>query len=408
MDFEFSEEEELLRATVKEFCQKYVTPKWQEVDEKKEIPPELIKRIADQGLFGIPVKEEYGGQGGTMTMSAVAMEEIAYADPAMAIPVYTLLSNGWPFMLQLYGTEEAKGEILPLVTRGEAFYGIASTEPQGGSDVAGITTMAVKKDGVWRITGEKAYISGIREVSELPWGGGWFLIARTGPAERGHRALTAFSLLGRRGGKVAEGFEPEVYEEIGRHGISTGGFKLSEAAVEDKYRIGDENRGFYYVMEGFNLARILLSAACIGSARWALDQALEWFRQRKLFGRYISSFQGVGFRFAELYTELESAKYHVYKAAWLADKVYREGHSTYRPSDLNIPAAMAKMKAPEVAVKIAEEVLKWYGAYGYTKECPVFRGWLGTFSYLIGAEGTQNIMRYIVARDVIGSEYVRG
>ncbi|MFQ6076601.1 MAG: acyl-CoA dehydrogenase family protein [Candidatus Bathyarchaeia archaeon] len=407
MDFEFSEEEKLFRTIVREFCQKHVAPEWLEIDEKKEIPPELIRRIADQGLFGIPVKEEYGGQGGTLTMSAIAVEEIAYADPAMAIPVYTLLSNGWPFMLQLYGTEEAKGEILPLVTKGEAFYGIATTEPQGGSDVAGMRMTATKTGGEWRISGEKAYISGVREVLELPWGGGWFLVARTGPVERGHRALTAFSLLGRKDGKVADGFEPEVYEEIGRHGISTGGFRLSEVAVEDKYRMGDEDRGFYYVMEGFNIARIVVAAACLGSARWALDHALEWFRERKLFGRYISSFQGVSFRFAELYTELEAARFHVYKSAWLADKVYMEKDSTCRPIDLNVPIAMAKMRAPEVAVEIFEETLKWYGAYGYTKECPAYRGWLGTFSYVIGAEGAQNIMRYIIARDVIGSEYVR-
>lgn len=407
MEFEFSEDEQLFRTIVREFCQKELGPRWIEIDEEKRIPPGLIKRIADQGLFGIALNEEYGGQGGTLTMAAIALEEIAYADPAMAIPVYTLLCNGWPFVLQLYGTEEAKGEILPLVTRGDAFYGIATTEPQGGSDVAGIKTTAARRGGEWRISGEKAYISGVREVMELPWGGGWFLVARTGPAEKGHRALTAFSLLGRTDGRVAEGFEAEVYEEIGRHGISTGGYKLTEVAVEDKHRIGDEDRGFYYVMEGFNLARILLSAACVGAARWALDQAIEWFRQRRLFGRYISSFQGVSFRFAELYTELEGAKHHVYKAAWLADKVYGGGQTTYRPVDLNVPAAMAKMKAPEVAVKISEEALKWYGAYGYTKECPVFRSWLGTFSYMIGAEGAQNIMRYIVARDVIGSEYVR-
>lgn len=340
-------------------------------------------------------------------MATIAIEEIAYADPAVAIAVYALLNNGWPFALELFGREEVKEEILPRVAKGEAFFGIATTEPQGGSDIAGIKTTAVKRDGKWVFNGEKTYISGVGEVGSLPWGGGWFLVARTGPAEQGHRTLSAFAFLARKGGKPIEGYQPTIYEEIGRGGLTTGGFILNNAEIDGVYLIGEENKGFYYVMEGFNLARILVAAACIGAARWAVDQAISWFRQRKLFGRYVSSFQGVSFRFAELYTELEAAKYFVYKAAWMADKIYVHKDPTLKPKDLNVPVAMAKMKGPEVAVRIFEEVLKWYGAYGYTKECPIYRGWIGTFSYVIGAEGAQNVMRYIVARDVIGSEYVR-
>jgi len=131
-------------------------------------------------------------------------------------------------------------------------------------------------------------------------------------------------------------------------------------------------------------------------------------RNRKLFGgRRISSFQGIQFKLAELYAELEAARLFTYRAAWLADKIYIEKAEGYKPLDLNIPVALAKMKAPETATRIYEEVLKWYGAYGYTKESNVYRGWIGTFSYTIGAEGSQNIMRIIIARDVIGKEYVR-
>ena len=160
-------------------------------------------------------------------------------------------------------------------------------------------------------------------------------------------------------------------------------------------------------MQGFNLARILVAAACVGSARWALDQAVNYFREKKIFGRYLSSFQGINFKFAELYAELEMVRLMVYKAAWLADKIYKEKDPSLKPKDLNIPVAIVKMKAPELTTRIYEEVLKWYGAYGYTKEANIYRGWLGTFSYTIGAEGAQNIMRYIIARDVIGKEYVK-
>ncbi|RLG62491.1 acyl-CoA dehydrogenase [Candidatus Geothermarchaeota archaeon] len=409
MNFEFSEEEEMFRDSVREFSERYIQPKWVEVDESNKIPYDLIKKMADQGLFGIPISEEYGGMGGTYVMTAIAVEEVAYYDPAVAIAVYLLLNNGWPYALELFGSEEAKSEILPKVVSGEAFFGIASTEPQGGSDVAGIKTFAEKKDGVWILNGEKSYISGVREVTELPMGGGWFLVAKTGSLEWGHRNITAFAVLPKWNGKLKDGFKPTIYEEIGRGGLSTGGFILENFEVEDKYVIGELNKGFYHVMEGFNLARILVAAACVGSARWALDTAMEWLRNRKLFqDRRLSSFQGIQFKLAELYADLEAARLFTYKAAWLADKIYKEKAEGYNPKDLNIPVALAKMKAPETATRIYEEVLKWHGAYGYTKESNVYRGWIGTFSYTIGAEGAQNIMRIIIARDLLGREYVRG
>ncbi len=408
MNFEFSEDEIRFREAVAEFAKRYIEPVWVKVDEENKIPYELIKRMADQGLFAIPISEEYGGMGGTFVMATIAVEEIAYYDPAVAIAVYALLNNGWPLALEIHGSEEAKSEILPKVASGEAFFGIASTEPHGGSDVAGIKTFAQKKDNVWVLNGEKAYISGVREVTELPWGGGWFLVAKTGSLEWGHRNITAFAVLPKQNGKLKDGFKPTIYEEIGRGGLSSGGFILENFEVEDKYRIGEENKGFYYVLEGFNIARTLVAAACVGSARWALDQASEWIKNRKLFGRRLSSFQGIYFRFAELYAELEAARLFTYRAAWMIDKVYIEKDSHYKPKDLNIPVALAKMKGPEVATRIYEEVLKWFGAYGYTKESNIWRGWLGTFSYTIGAEGAQNIMRIIIARDILGSEYIRG
>lgn len=408
MDFKFSEDEERFRESVKEFGERYIAPKWIEIDEKAEISIDLIKKMGEQELFAIPVKGEYGGADGNITLAAIAAEEVAYYDPSVALAVFTLLVNGWPLALQEFGSEEAKQEILPKVASGDAFYGIATTEPTGGSDIAATRTTAKQNGGKWIVNGEKAYISGVDEVLRLPSGGGWFFIARTGTPQQGHRTLTAFSLLGRWNGQKSEGFDPSIYEEIGRHGISTGSFKLSEFEVDDKYRMGEINRGFYLVMQGFNVARILVSAATLGTSRWALDQAAKWFKERKLFGRYVSSFQGVNFKFAELYAELELARLAVYKAAWMADKIYIEHDPKYKPQDLNLPVSIAKMKGPETATRIYEEVLKWHGAYGYVKESNIFRGWLGAFSYVIGAEGAQNIMRYIIAREVLGSKYVRG
>jgi acyl-CoA dehydrogenase len=406
----FSEEEKLFRETVREFCQKHIAPKWVEIDEAADkepmnIPIDTIKKMGEQGLFCIPCSEEYGGQGGTYTMATIAIEEIAYADPSVALAVYALLNTGWPFALELFGKEEVCQEIIPEVAKGDAFFGIASTEPQGGSDVAGLRTTAVKKGDVYVFNGEKAYISGVGEVQKLAWGGGWFTLARTG--EPGHRGLSAFALLARKNGELKPGWNPTLYEDIGRHGLTTGGFILEDFELEKDYLIGEENKGFYYVMESFNLARIVVAAATIGAARWLLEQAVQWFKDRKLFGgKSIASFQGVSFKFAELYARWEAAKYFVYRASRLADKIYIEKDPAFKPKDLNVPVALAKNYGPETCVDLAEEVMKWYGAYAYTKEAPIFRAWLGPFSYVIGAEGAQNIMKYIIARDIIGREYV--
>lgn len=405
MDFKFSEEEKIFRESVREFCQNNIAPMWVEMDEKRELPLDLYKRMAAQGLFGIPVKPEYGGSGGTLTMACIALEEIAYAEPSVAIPVYTLLQNGWPYALQLFGSEEAKQEILPKVCDGTGFYSIATTETQGGSDLAGIKMAAAKHGDKWILNGEKVYISGVEEVQKLDWGGGWFTLVRTGGS--GAQGLTVISVLAKRDGKIAEGFEPSMFEEIGRGGLTTGGFKLTDFEVEDKYRVGEVNKGMSISLQCFNLARIVVAAACLGSARWALDQGIDYIKQRKLFGRMISSFQGISFREADLYMKLEAAKLFVYKAAWLADRIYLYNDPDFSVYDLNVPATIAKYWVPDTCAEIYQEVLKWFGAYGYTKECPLYRGWLGTWSYNIGAEGAMNVLKYIIARDTIGKEYIK-
>ncbi len=409
MDFSLTPDEKLFRDAVREYLAETLGKVWRRADEEHRIPGEIIKGLGEQGLYAIAVPEEYGGQSGSFTLAAIALEEIGYADPALATAVYTLLNNAWPYVLYLYGTEEAKQEILPMVAKGQGFFGIASTEPQGGSDVAGLRTRAEKVGGKYRIYGEKTFISGVREVMEQVELGGWFLIARTGTLEERHRGLSAFAFIGNRGGEKPGGLEYSILPTIGRHGISTGTLTFNGVELDPKYLIGAEGRGFYVAMEGFNLARILVSAASIGSARWALEQAVEWARQRRMFGdRPIASFQGVSFPLAEAHVAIESARMLVYKAAWLADKIYVEKDPAYKPRDLGMASASAKIAAVEAAFKTYETAMKTFGALAYTKEIDVFRGLLGVISYLAGAEGAQNIMRYIVARELLGKEYVKG
>ncbi|MCE4618978.1 MAG: acyl-CoA/acyl-ACP dehydrogenase [Desulfurococcales archaeon] len=409
MHFEFSEDQKIFREAVREFLAKELQPLWDKIDEEHWIPTELIHKMGEQGLFAIPVPEEYGGQGGDFTSAAIAVEEIAYHDPSVAVAVFTLLNNAWPYILYLYGNEEVKSEILPLVGRGRGFFGIASTEPHGGSDVAGTRTRAVKKGDSYVVNGEKIFISGVREAMKQLELGSWYLITRTGPDEAKHKGISAFAFIGNKNGEVPEGFEYSILNTIGRHGISTGMLTFKDVEVPGKYLIGEENRGFYYAMEGFTLARILVAAANIGASRWALERMVEWARGRELFGgRPISSFQGVSFPIAEIAMELEAARLLVYEAAWMADRIYIKKEPGLKPKDLSFYSASAKLKAVKTGFKAFETLMVTYGANSYVKETNVARGFLGVLSYLVGAEGAQNIMRYIIAREVIGREYIKG
>ena len=409
VNFEFSEDQKLFQESVREFLQKHLQPAWVDIDENHKIPTGLIYSMGEQGFFAIPVPEEYGGQGGDFVSAAIAVEEIAYHDPSVAVAVYTLLNNAWPFILYLYGTEEAKQLILPEVGRGRAFFGIASTEPHGGSDVAGTRTKAEKRGNVYVANGEKIFISGVREVMEQLDLGGWYLIARTGTMEQRHRGISGFALLGKKRGQKTPGIEYSILNTIGRHGISTGMLNLRDVEIPASMLVGQENKGFYYAMEGFTLARILVAAANIGAARWGLEQAIEWSRNRTMYEdeRPITRFQGVSFRIAEAAMEIEAARLLVYKAAWMADRIYIKKEPGLKPKDLNFYSASSKLKAVQTSFKTLSLAMELFGAASYVKETNIARSFIGALSYYVGAEGAQNIMRYIIAREVIGRKYVK-
>ena len=405
MDFELSPEQRLLRDKVSELCKRYIEPKWIEIDEKGEIGREIIERMAEAGLMGMTLSEDYGGQDGSFLEASIAAEELAYHSPSLALAVMYLLQCSWPYMLQLYGSEEAKAEILPRVARGEAAVGIASTEAHGGSDVSAVKVTAKKIDErTWSISGEKAMVSLPSIIERMPWGGGWFLIARTGDPALKHRTITDFLLLMKKDGVRVNGISYRPWTEFARKGLDTSVLTIDNVEVEDKYRIGPVNSGFKIAMEGFNLARTTIGSVCVGCARWLMDRAVEWVRTRVVFGKPIAAYQGVSFKLAEFATELEAAKLLSYRAAMAADKYYRE-----KAGSLNEVArlgAMAKLKCAKLAVDLGEEVMKIYGGAAYYKETPIFRAWLAAFSYVIGAEGAENILKLIVAREVIGREYV--
>ncbi|MFQ5998035.1 MAG: acyl-CoA dehydrogenase family protein [Candidatus Bathyarchaeia archaeon] len=403
MDFSLSEEEKTVRKSVSEFCETALTPHWIEMDEKGELPVSLISQMAEQGLVGSTVSTDYGGAGSSLLSAAIAAEQIAYSDPSLGSAVYVLLHNAWPYLLQKYGTQEAKEEILPRITAGEAVMGIWSTEAQGGSDVAGIRTLtAERKNKTWILNGEKSMVSFPDLIEKMPWGGGAFLIARTGDVEQRHKTITTFAFMARRGGGLAPGFEWTVLEEIGRHSVKTGPVRLKSVNVDQKYVIGKPNEGFRIAMEGFNLARCLIGVATIGAAKWVLDQGVNWIKERKVRGRPLSNYQGVSFPLADLHANLEAARLVCYNAAQLGDR-YIRGDSNVSLQDVALASASAKLTAPQVALEVCQEVMKWFGGAAYFKDVPAFRVWRSIMSYVVGAEGTQNVMRQIISRNLLDS-----
>lgn len=396
-NFSFTEEQKLFRETIREFCEKNLTARSREIDENRKIPDEIIKGMAQLGLLGMTVSPEYGGSGADFTLATIATEELARSDNSVATAVLFLVEAAWAYILDKYGTEKAKEEVLPKVTKGETFIGIGSTEPDVGSDIAALKMRAKKEGNAYVLNGEKAYISGVKEAQRL--NGGYVTIAKTAP-ELGHKGVTLFYVPINTPGITLTA----VLENMGRMGISTGGFNAENAKIPEHYVIGEVNRGFYTAMEGFTHARVLVAAACIGSAQRAIEVGMDYIKQRKAFGRPIGKFEGIQFPLADAYTKLEAARLLVYKAAWMLDEFYEKGHFTHH--DVNKAVAPAKLFAGTAVFEIYKEVMLWHGAFGYTKECPLERGLRGVMSYIIGAEGSQNIMRIILGRELLGVDFI--
>jgi acyl-CoA dehydrogenase len=400
MDFSWTEEQKLWRDAVRDFAQTEIAPRVREIDTTERIPMEIIRGMAEMGLLAPLVGEEYGGAGADWTMAAIAAEELGRADISLAIPVLYLVEAAWGFVFDRYGHPELKEEYLPRVTQGEAFLGIATTEPGGGSDILGACrTRAVRHAEEWLLNGEKSFISGVRE--SLTWGGIHLMLARTDPdLAAGHRAFSFFALPL----KGTPGISPTYFQDMGRMGISTGGFALEDVRLPAKHQVGDLNRGFYHAMEGFSAARTLIGATCVGAAEAVMRLGMDHICERQAFGRPLASFEGIQFPLADLYAEWQSVRLLTYQAAWTMDQKY--SHSAASHQDIALAAAMAKLRAPVVGFRLMNEVADWFGAMAYTKECPVEMGIRAIRSYSIGAEGTTNIMRMIIARELLGREFL--
>jgi acyl-CoA dehydrogenase len=401
VDFSFTEEQELFRKAVREWCEKNLPlEKIREMDTQGWIPQELLRSMGEMGLLIMTAPEEHGGTGADWVTACVAAEELGYADVSIALPVLWLVESSWGYVVDRHCSETVREAVIRKAIKGDAFIGIGSTEAGGGSDVAALKSTASKQGNEWILNGEKTYISGTEEAKKM--GGGYFVIARSSAAqaEASHRGMTGFYVP-----MNASGLEiNKRYEDMGRMAISTGGFLMKNVKVPDSYRIGEVDKGFYLTMEGFDTARILIAAVCTGATRRALDIGMEYIKERKAFGRPIGKFQGIQFELADDWAQLEALRSLTFRTAWMMDMRYKE--NKFSPLEVTKMIAACKLMAPHFAFDCYKHAMIWLGAYGYTKECPLEMGLRGIMSYCVGAEGATNIQRTVIARELLGKDFI--
>jgi cyclohexanecarboxyl-CoA dehydrogenase len=377
VDFAFSSEQELFRRTVHEFAQKEVAPKIREYERKGQFPWDVYRKMGKAGLLGLRLPKEYGGQEADSTTMAIAVEEFARA--GWQIPLGDIMAE----ILYIHGSKQLKDKWLRSLAAGEKMLGIASTEPAVGSDAGSISTRAVKNGDQYVINGEKQCITGINECAA------YCLMARTGTRSDAKGVSMILVETDR------PGIDKYLFDALGWRLFTFGGLLLKDVVVPASNLIGEENKGFYYVMETFDLMRAYIALWAVGMAEAALEESMEYVKQRKAFGQPIGKFESVQFRIAEDYTTLQAAKLLCYKTFWLKD--------TKKP--FTRESAMIKFWVPQVAFNVVNDCVQNRGAVGYTTETLDEYRLREVRGSMIG-DGTADIMKMIVARELLGREFI--
>ena len=377
LSFDFSEEQELFRRTVREFAKKEVAPKIREYERKGEFPWELYRKMGSAGLLGLRFPKEFGGQESDAVTMGILVEEVARA--GWQIPLSDIMGE----ILALHGPAQLKKEWLPAMAKGERMLGIANTEPSAGSDAAGITTRATRKGNSYVLNGEKQYITGVNEC------GAYCLLAKT-DTDKGSRGVSMFFVEMNR-----PGIERYEFDALGWKLFSFGGIVLKDVTIPSINLIGEENKGFHYVMETFDLMRSLIAVWCIGLTESSIEESIEYAKQRTAFGRPIAKFESVQSRIVEGYTELEAARLLCYRTLWLKDK----------GAKITKESAMIKWYVPQLCFGIVNNCLQNRGALGYTTECMDEYRLREVRGAMIG-DGTTDINKIVVARELLGREFL--
>jgi short/branched chain acyl-CoA dehydrogenase len=373
MDLDLSEEHELLRSTVRDFAESRVAPVAAELDRESRFPYEIVAELAELGLMGIPIPEEYGGAGADTLAYAIAIEELTRIDSSVAITVAAHTSLG-TMPIYLFGSEEQKREWLPRLASGQSLAAFGLTEPGAGSDAGATRTTAKLDGGEWTIDGSKIFITNAgTDITACVT-----ITARTGEDEISNIIVP--------NGTPGYTISPPMHK-LGWHASDTRELSFEGCKVPEGNLLGPRGEGFRQFMEILDGGRISVASMGVGLAQGAYDLAFAYAQEREQFGRPIAKFQAVRFQLADLATEIEAGRALVYRAAWLKDQG--------RP--FGLAAAQAKLYTGVLSNRAVNVALQIHGGYGYMDEYAISRLYRDQKILEIG-EGTNEVQRMVIAR----------
>jgi short-chain 2-methylacyl-CoA dehydrogenase len=380
MDFDLSEDQRDFRAAVREFAEEIVAPRAAEMDERGELPMDIVKQMGEMGLFGLPFPEEYGGQGSDFLTLCIAIEELARVDSSIAITLEAGVGLGANPVYE-FGTEEQKERWLVPMARGEILGAFGLTEPGGGSDAGATRTNARLEDGDWVINGSKEFITN----SGTPITGLCTITAVTGTGESGSKEISAIIVP-----QDTPGFTVgPSYRKLGWHASDTHELSFGDCRVPEANLLGERGKGFAQFLRILDDGRIAIAALSVGLAQGCLEESVKYANERQAFRKPIGAFQGLQFTLADMKVAVETARMYVYYAAWLRDQG--------RP--YKTQASIAKLYASEIAVTAARDAVQVHGGYGFMEEFPVARFYRDSKVLEIG-EGTSEVQRILIAREL--------
>lgn len=379
MSFDMTEEQSMLRDTVREFAEEVIAPRAAEIDKNDEFPADIWKQMADLGFISLTLPEKYGGLAADHISCSIMLEELAKVSASMANAVLT--SKLQSDFINRFASEEQKDQYVAAIGRGDIVCCIGATEPHCGTDLASLKTKAERKGDHFVINGSKMFIT-MAQMADLV-----VTLARTNDTP-GHKGISAILVE-----KDRPGFNIGKKEDLmGMRGIGTGELIYDDCTVPAENLIGQEGEGFKYAMQSFDNGRIVIASLALGIAQGAHEQGLKYALKRETFGKPITSYQAIQFMLADAETKINAARLLIYKACYLKD----QGRPYSRE------AAMAKLYASDIAQEIAANAVQIHGGYGYTKEYPVERMYRDSKLPQI-YEGTNQIQRVIIARDLLKS-----
>ncbi|MEI7646055.1 MAG: acyl-CoA dehydrogenase [Chloroflexales bacterium] len=379
MHFELTDEQAMIRRTVREFAEGEIAPHARYVDESGEFPAETFRKMARLGLMGLPFPEELGGAGADAISTAIAIEEVARCCGSTAIAYSAHLGLG-SAPIYMFGTPDQQQRFLRPAAEGKYMAAFGLTEPHAGSDAGATRTTAVLDGDEWVINGSKMWITSASVAGHI-------IVTAVTDKDRGKRGISAIIVPGGTPGMSFGKLEPKM----GLRGSVTTAILLENVRVPRENLLGERGRGFIQFLQVLDGGRVGIGAMAVGLAQGAYEAAVSYAREREAFGRLIGAHQSVANMIADMEVAVSAARMLVYHAAWLKDQ-----GRPYRKE-----AAVAKLYASEASEKVCRDAIQVFGGYGYSQEFPVERMYRDTRLLTIG-EGTSEILRGVIAHQVLG------